>query len=136
LPENSLFTQLLDEYHEKIHDHDDMEEESDDEDMEKDSEIVTVSSESLNRLGKIIADLRKKVPVSAEAPGEQIAIPKTDEVSVIPSHQSLSWKKADLFKISMRDILKVIHFMWTGSCSPKMMWMIFATKANCHEIIV
>jgi hypothetical protein len=52
------------------------------EDMQ-DNAIASVSPASLNRLGKIVTDLRKKVPVSAEAPGEQIAIPKTEEVSTL-----------------------------------------------------
>jgi hypothetical protein len=58
-----------------------MDEDSDAEEMEGDSEFVNVSPASMNRLGKIISDLRKKVPVSAEAPGEEITIPKTEEVS-------------------------------------------------------
>lgn len=58
-----------------------MDEDSDDEDKERNNEIATVSPAGLNRLGKIITDLRKKVPVSAEAPSEVISIPKTEEVS-------------------------------------------------------
>lgn len=58
-----------------------MDEDSDAEEMEADSAFVNVSPASMNRLGKIISDLRKKVPVSAEAPGEEITIPKTEEVS-------------------------------------------------------
>lgn len=49
----------------------------------QDSTIASVSPATLNRLGKIVTDLRKKVPISAEAPGEQITIPKTEEVSLI-----------------------------------------------------
>jgi len=76
-----ILNPTLDEYHNKIHDHHDMDEDSDAEEMEGDSEFVNVSPASMNRLGKIISDLRKKVPVSAEAPGEEITIPKTEEVS-------------------------------------------------------
>ncbi|GAB5585498.1 hypothetical protein Unana1_00398 [Umbelopsis nana] len=76
---DSFARSALDEYHDKIHDHDGMDEDSDDEDMERNNEIATVSPAGLNRLGKIITDLRKKVPVSAEAPSEVISIPKTEE---------------------------------------------------------
>ncbi|KAI8579129.1 hypothetical protein K450DRAFT_244026 [Umbelopsis ramanniana AG] len=76
---DSFVRSALDEYHNKIHDHHDMDEDSDAEEMENDSEFVNVSPASMNRLGKIISDLRKKVPVSAEAPGEEITIPKTEE---------------------------------------------------------
>ncbi|KAI9287973.1 hypothetical protein BC943DRAFT_317525 [Umbelopsis sp. AD052] len=76
---DSFVRSALDEYHNKIHDHHDMDEDSDAEEMEGDSEFVNVSPASMNRLGKIISDLRKKVPMSAEAPGEEITIPKTEE---------------------------------------------------------
>ncbi|KAG2174724.1 hypothetical protein INT43_005782 [Umbelopsis isabellina] len=68
----------LDEYHTKLHNHDHSDEEMEDEEMQ-DNAIASVSPASLNRLGKIVTDLRKKVPISAEAPGEQITIPKTEE---------------------------------------------------------
>jgi hypothetical protein len=80
----------LDEYHNKIHDHHDVDEISDDDEMNMESELVKVSPASMNRLGKIITDLRKKVPVSAEAPGEEITIPKTEEAS--ESINDKSWK--------------------------------------------
>ncbi|RUO96074.1 hypothetical protein BC936DRAFT_142669 [Jimgerdemannia flammicorona] len=41
--------------------------------------FVPVNSAKLYRLGRIIKDLRVKVPVSAEAPGEKIIIPETEE---------------------------------------------------------
>jgi hypothetical protein len=40
-----------------------------------------VSEVKMMRLGRIIQDLRTKVPLSAEAPGEQTVIPKTEDVS-------------------------------------------------------
>lgn len=43
-----------------------------------------VSEVKMMRLGRIIQDLRTKVPLSAEAPGEQTVIPKTEEVDIPP----------------------------------------------------
>ena len=40
-----------------------------------------VSDAKLQRLGRIVKDLRSRVPISAEAPGEKTMIPDTKDVS-------------------------------------------------------
>lgn len=40
-----------------------------------------VSDAKLQRLGRIVKDLRSRVPISAEAPGEKTMIPNTKDVS-------------------------------------------------------
>lgn len=49
---------------------------------EHDGDFQPVSDLKMMRLGRIIKDLRAQVPVSAEAPGEKIVIPDTDEVRI------------------------------------------------------
>lgn len=39
------------------------------------------------KLNKIIQDLRDKLPINAEAPNEQVTIPKSEEVRVFESWQ-------------------------------------------------
>lgn len=70
----------LDEYHQQLHNHDHG---SDDLDMEANDEqgFQPVSDAKLQRLGRIVKDLRSRVPISAEAPGEKTMIPDTKDVS-------------------------------------------------------
>ncbi|KAI8976430.1 hypothetical protein BDB01DRAFT_853071 [Pilobolus umbonatus] len=64
----------LEEYHKQIHHH-----EEDIETEEHEGHFQPVSDAKMMKLGRIIKDLRTKVPVSAEAPGEKTAIPDTPE---------------------------------------------------------
>ncbi|CEI88221.1 hypothetical protein RMCBS344292_02616 [Rhizopus microsporus] len=63
----------MEEYHSQLHNEQDIEME------EHDGDFQPVSDLKMMRLGRIIKDLRAQVPVSAEAPGEKIVIPDTDE---------------------------------------------------------
>lgn len=69
----------VDEYHQQLHHG------SDDLDMEANDEqgFQPVSDAKLQRLGRIVKDLRSRVPISAEAPGEKTMIPNTKDVSCI-----------------------------------------------------
>lgn len=51
---------------------------------EHDGSFQPVSDAKMMRLGRIIKDLRTKVPISAEAPGEKTTIPDTPEVRYQP----------------------------------------------------
>ena len=50
---------------------------------EHDGGFQPVNDLKMMRLGRIIKDLRTRVPMSAEAPGEKTTIPNTPEVSYI-----------------------------------------------------
>lgn len=65
----------LDEYHQQLHHG------TDDLDMEANDEqgFQPVSDAKLQRLGRIVKDLRSRVPISAEAPGEKTMIPNTKD---------------------------------------------------------
>lgn len=68
----------IEEYHGKIHNHGD-----DVNDLVEDSHIQgfqPVSDAKMSHLARMIQDLRKRVPISAEAPGEKIVIPDSKEV--------------------------------------------------------
>ncbi|KAL7309677.1 hypothetical protein PS15m_010528 [Mucor circinelloides] len=70
----------LDEYHGQLHHHGDGD--HDDEDMETEQhggKFQPVSDAKMMRLGRMIKDLRTRVPISAEAPGEKTTIPDTPE---------------------------------------------------------
>lgn len=67
---------FIEEYHSQLHNEQDIEME------EHDGDFQPVSDLKMMRLGRIIKDLRAQVPVSAEAPGEKIVIPDTDEVRI------------------------------------------------------
>lgn len=56
---------------------------------EHDGSFQPVSDLKMTRLGRIIKDLRTQVPISAEAPGEKIVIPNTNEVYNI--HKRKVW---------------------------------------------
>lgn len=47
---------------------------------EHDGSFQPVSDAKMMRLGRIIKDLRTRVPISAEAPGEKTTIPDTPDV--------------------------------------------------------
>lgn len=73
----------VDEYHGQLHHHGDGD--HDDEDMETeqhDGKFQPVSDAKMMRLGRMIKDLRTRVPISAEAPGEKTTIPDTPEVII------------------------------------------------------
>lgn len=48
---------------------------------EHDGSFQPVSDAKMMRLGRMIKDLRTRVPISAEAPGEKTVIPNTPDVS-------------------------------------------------------
>ncbi|KAG1053252.1 hypothetical protein G6F43_004657 [Rhizopus delemar] len=65
-------TSAMEEYHSQVH--------NEDTEMEEhDGSFQPVSDLKMTRLGRIIKDLRTQVPISAEAPGEKIVIPNTNE---------------------------------------------------------
>lgn len=70
---------VIEEYHGQIHNHHDNDEDIEME--EHDGSFQPVNDAKMMRLGRIIKDLRTKVPISAEAPGEKTTIPDTPEVS-------------------------------------------------------
>lgn len=70
---------VIEEYHGQLHHHG--EEMEDIETEEHDGSFQPVSDAKMMRLGRIIKDLRSRVPVSAEAPGEKTTIPDTPEVN-------------------------------------------------------
>lgn len=49
---------------------------------EHDGSFQPVSDAKMMRLGRMIKDLRTRVPISAEAPGEKTTIPNTPDVSM------------------------------------------------------
>ncbi|KAI8088018.1 uncharacterized protein B0P05DRAFT_531145 [Gilbertella persicaria] len=67
----------LQEYHGQIHHHHDTAEDMETE--EHDGSFQPVNDLKMMRLGRIIKDLRTRVPMSAEAPGEKTTIPDTPE---------------------------------------------------------
>lgn len=71
---------VTEEYHGQLHHH-----HQEDEDMEEteqhDGSFQPVSDAKMMRLGRIIKDMRTRVPISAEAPGEKTTIPDTPDVS-------------------------------------------------------
>ncbi|KAI8970096.1 hypothetical protein BDF20DRAFT_889275 [Mycotypha africana] len=74
--------EAIEKYHEEIHgqQHSDDIDTAEDMDVEQhDGSFQPVSDAKMMRLGRIIKDLRTKVPLSAEAPGEKTAIPQTPE---------------------------------------------------------
>lgn len=69
----------IEEYHGQIHHHHG--DETDVMDTEEhDGSFQPVSDAKMARLGRIIKDLRNRVPISAEAPGEKTVIPNTPDV--------------------------------------------------------
>ncbi|SAM09844.1 hypothetical protein [Absidia glauca] len=72
---DSFVRSALDEYHGQIHSHGDHEMSE----AAPTGSFQPVSEVKMMRLGRIIQDLRTKVPLSAEAPGEQTVIPKTED---------------------------------------------------------
>ena len=74
----------VEEYHGQLHHHGD--DDHEDENMETeqhDGKFQPVSDAKMMRLGRMIKDLRTRVPISAEAPGEKTTIPDTPEVNKI-----------------------------------------------------
>lgn len=83
----------IDEYHGQLHHHGDGD--HDDEDMESeqhDGKFQPVSDAKMMRLGRMIKDLRTRVPISAEAPGEKTTIPDTPEVTIQCDTFCLIWR--------------------------------------------
>lgn len=73
-------TCVLEEYHGQIHNHHG--DETEDMDTEEhNGSYQPVSDAKMMRLGRMIKDLRTRVPISAEAPGEKTTIPNTPDVS-------------------------------------------------------
>lgn len=71
----------VEEYHGQLHHHGD--DDHGDENMETeqhDGKFQPVSDAKMMRLGRMIKDLRTRVPISADAPGEKTTIPDTPEV--------------------------------------------------------
>lgn len=56
---------------------------------EHDGSYQPVSDAKMMRLGRMIKDLRTRVPISAEAPGEKTVIPNTPDVN--NAHINLIW---------------------------------------------
>ncbi|GAN02913.1 conserved hypothetical protein [Mucor ambiguus] len=70
----------LDEYHGQLHHHGDGDHNEEDMETEQhDGKFQPVSDAKMMRLGRMIKDLRTRVPISAEAPGEKTTIPDTPE---------------------------------------------------------
>lgn len=65
-----------DEYYKQVHDHDISIQTEED----TDAGLQLVSDAKMVRLARIIKDLRTRVPISAEAPGEKTQIPDSKEV--------------------------------------------------------
>ncbi|CAO3651613.1 unnamed protein product [Cunninghamella echinulata] len=80
---DSFVRAALDEYHSQLHHHGNEGEGQHDEDMEEveqhNGSFQPVHDSKMLRLGRIIKDLRAKVPLSAEAPDEKTIIPKTED---------------------------------------------------------
>lgn len=79
---DSLTCNFLEEYHGQIHNHHGEETENMDTEEEHDGSYQPVSEAKMMRLGRMIKDLRNRVPISAEAPGEKTTIPNTPDVSI------------------------------------------------------
>ncbi|KAI7858471.1 hypothetical protein BDC45DRAFT_548491 [Circinella umbellata] len=79
---DSFAKSALEEYHKQLHNksHDD-----DQEDIEyehdKNGHFQPVNDYKMQRLGRIVKDLRSRVPISAEAPGEKTVIPDSRDFS-------------------------------------------------------
>ncbi|ORX45330.1 hypothetical protein DM01DRAFT_1340140 [Hesseltinella vesiculosa] len=73
----SFVTSALGQYHEQIHQHGDQPVDLDQE--EHDGSFQPVNDLKMVRLGRIIKELRQKVPLSAEAPGEKITLPQSED---------------------------------------------------------
>lgn len=72
-----------DEYHGQLHHHGDGDHNDEDIETEQhDGQFQPVSDAKMVRLGRMIKDLRTRVPISAEAPGEKTTIPDTPEVYI------------------------------------------------------
>ncbi|KAI9006628.1 hypothetical protein CLU79DRAFT_723727 [Phycomyces nitens] len=76
---DSFVRSALEEYHGQVHGHHEHEEEEEEMETEGQGEFQPVSDIKMMRLGRIIKDLRARVPISAEAPEEQTMIPKSKE---------------------------------------------------------
>ncbi|KAG0176896.1 hypothetical protein DFQ29_005487 [Apophysomyces sp. BC1021] len=75
---DSFVRSALDEYHGQLHNH--HADDNDVEELEEESgSFQAVSDAKMMRLGRIIKDLRTRVPISAEAPGEKTMIPQSKE---------------------------------------------------------
>ncbi|KAI8880609.1 hypothetical protein K501DRAFT_324900 [Backusella circina FSU 941] len=68
----------LKEYHEQLH-HKEHEVDEDSEMEEHDGSFQPVNDLKMLKLARVIKELRTRVPISAEAPGEKTVIPKTPE---------------------------------------------------------
>jgi hypothetical protein len=125
----------LEEYHGQLHNH----HHSGDEDMETeehDGSYQPVSDAKMMKLGRIIKDLRTRVPISAEAPGEETAIPDTPDVSLPSTGWIERFFLLIVYKCSSRDSQNKIQFTLMDFCFQKRMWMIFVKRVKCLVIIV
>ncbi|KAI9314435.1 hypothetical protein BX666DRAFT_1966548 [Dichotomocladium elegans] len=75
----SFAQSAMEEYHKQLHSHHDEHEDEVDMEVSDDSSFQPVNDAKLQRLGRMIKDLRKRVPLSAEAPNEKITIPDSNE---------------------------------------------------------
>ncbi|CAO3590610.1 unnamed protein product [Absidia cylindrospora] len=101
---DSFVQSALEEYHSQIHTHN--EHEHDDEDADMDVEQHNGSFQPVNdlkmmRLGRIVKDLRAKVPMSAEAPGEKTVIPDTKDFA---EYNETNTVHVDGFLFSEEDV--------------------------------
>ena len=99
---------------------------------EHDGSFQPVSDAKMMRLGRMIKDLRTRVPISAEAPGENTTIPDTPEVKIEMVHL---WREYTKVLDSSRDSQNKIQCMWMDFCFPKKMWMIWWKRVKCLVII-